>query len=333
MVIDIHWHHTSPELIAEAKRNGPKYTVEVREEAGGAERLVFDNGVTTRPFFPEMTDLDVRLRDMDQAGVDVQVFSTWMDLVGYWLAPAEGRAWARLQNDTLAGAAKRNPDRFRPMATLPLQDVTASLEELDHCVNRLGMKAVEIGTSINGRNLDEEDFRPFWGKVHEYDVFVFLHPPMRSMAFERLDRYYLHNLLGNPTETTVAASRLILGGVMDAYPRLKCCLAHAGGFLPYQVGRLDRGHAAIPDAQTVAQPPSAYLRRFYYDTLAFDDHVLGHLIKMVGADRVVFGTDYPFPMTDPQTMNRLGRIGLSETEREGILGGTALKALDASGTI
>lgn len=326
MVIDIHCHHTSPELIAEARRNGPRYGVKV-EQSGAAERLLFDAGVVTRPFFPEMTDLDVRLKDMDQSGVDVQVFSTWMDLVGYWLEPMQGRAWARLQNDTLAEAAKRNAERFRPMATLPLQDVAASLEELDYCVSRLGMKAVEIGTSINGRNLDEEAFRPFWEKVHEYDVFVFLHPPMRSMAFERLDRYYLHNLLGNPTETTVAASRLILGGVMDTFPRLKCCLAHAGGFLPYQIGRLDRGHAAIPEAKTIPSPPSAYLRRFYYDTLAFDDRVLGYLVQMVGADRVVFGTDYPFGMTDPEIMGRLQRIGLTEREREEILGGTALKAL------
>lgn len=330
MIVDIHAHYVARELIAEAKRNGARYRVQVRSGPDGSERLAFDDGPLIRPFFPELCDLEVRLRDMDRRGVDVQAISTWMDIVGYWLPPDAGRRWMRLQNETIAQAARQHPERLWPMGTLPLQDVPAALEELDYCVRELGMRALEIGTSIGGHNLDEPRFRPFWARVHELEVLVFLHPPLLPMAPERLDGYFLTNLMGNPMETTVAASRLIFGGVLDAFPRLKCCLAHAGGFLPYQIGRLDRGYDTRPECRGMAAPPSAYLQRFYYDTIAFDDRALAYLLQVVSSERVLFGSDYPFPMSDPRALTRVQEVrGLDEAQRRSVLGGTACTVMNA----
>ncbi len=327
MVIDIHAHHVSRDLIAEARRNGTAYGLRVLTQAGGGERLQFEDGPRTRPFFPQLCDLDVRFRDMDTAGVDVQVISTWMDLVGYWLPPEQGRRWARLQNETLAEAAGAHPDRLWAMGTLPLQDVPAALQELDYCAGALRMKALEIGCSVNGHNLDDEQFRPVLAAAQEAGLLLFLHPPMVPMALERLDRFYLHNICGNPMETTVAASRLIFGGILDTYPEMKCCLSHAGGFLPYQIGRLERGHRMLAECQGMAHAPSAYLGRFYYDTIAFHERALAFLLAMVGSDRVLFGSDYPFPMGDPDGLARVRAAPLDSAALGRILSKNALEAL------
>lgn len=328
VIVDIHSHYVSRELIAEARRDGASYGVEVLTDADGAERLRFANGLLIRPFFPQLCNLDVRLAEMDRLGVDVHVISTWMDVVGYWLPDEQGRRWARLQNETIARACQQHPRRLWPMGTLPMQNLAAALEELDYCRSQLGMRAVQIGTSINGRNLDEDQFRPFWAAVQEADVFVFLHPPIFPMGVERMDRYFLNNITGNPIETTVCASRLIFGGVLDAYPRLKCCLAHAGGFLPYQIGRLDRGYQARPECRGIAAPPSRYLDRFYYDSIAFDDRVLAFLLQMVPAERVLYGSDFPFPIGDPDSLARAQRApGLTQPQRQGVIGANAARAL------
>jgi aminocarboxymuconate-semialdehyde decarboxylase len=333
MIVDLHAHFVSSELIADARRHGDRYGVEVLVDADGSERLRFLGGPTIRPFFAELCDLDIRLAMMDGAGVGVEVISTWMDIVGYWLPIELGRRWMRLQNETIAEACLAHPDRLWPMGTLPMQDVDAALEELEFCVTALGMRSFEIGTSVNDQNLDEAQFRRFWAAVEEVGALVFLHPPLAPMAAERMDRYFLANINGNPIETTVAASRLIFGGVLEAHPRLRCCLAHAGGFLPYQIGRLDRGYESKPECRTIPAPPSAYLGRFYFDTIGFNDAGLAFLLQMVGPERMCFGSDIPFPMGDPHAAERVRRLpGLGDMEQAAVLGDNALTALGISRT-
>lgn len=324
-VIDIHAHYVSPELIGEAARNGAHYGVKLQDDAEGKQRLVIADTAPLRPVFAELSDLSLRLPMLQAQGIDRQVISTWTDLAGDELGRKEAARWSRLQNESLAEAARTMPERFEAMGTLPMQYPDLAIAELEHIVRNLGMRSVEIGTNINGRDLDHEDFRRLWTRLADLDVFALLHPPRVPVGMARVGDYFLYNLIAYPTDTTIAAARLLFGGILRNYPSLKCCLAHGGGFLPYQIGRLDRGFAAHPACKIrISQPPSDYLRSFYYDTLTHHTQALSYLISMVGCDRILFGSDYPFEMVDKAGPARLQQVsGLTAAEREAILGGNA----------
>jgi aminocarboxymuconate-semialdehyde decarboxylase len=328
-VIDIHAHYVSRDLIRESARNGARYGVALERDAEGRERLRFDGGALLRPFFDDLCDLERRVPHLDASGVTMQVVSTWTDLAGDALPPAEGARWARLQNETLAAGAKRVGGRFAAMGTLPLQSVAHSLEELDYAVKHLGIGSVEIGTHINGRELDHEHFRPVWKRIAELGVFVLLHPPFAPVGLDRVGDYFLNNLISYPVDTTIAASRLIFSGVMRDFPDLKICLAHGGGFLPYQIGRLDRGYAAHPACSRVLdRAPSEFLQSFYFDTLTQDTRALAFLVEMVGPERLLYGSDQPFEMLDPMGPARIDALdGLGAGDRAAILATNASRAL------
>jgi aminocarboxymuconate-semialdehyde decarboxylase len=184
------------------------------------------------------------------------------------------------------------------------------------------MRSVEIGTSINGRDLDHPDFRPLWQRLHARNIFVFLHPPLRPVGLDRTGDYFLNNLISYPTDTTIAAARLIFSGILDDLPGLKICLAHSGGFMPFEIGRFDLGFAMHPAcSKTLKHPPSDLLTTFVYDSLTHNSKVLSFLIDMVGADSVVYGTDYPFEMLEAMGPARIETLpGLSRAARDDILG-------------
>ena len=213
------------------------------------------------------------------------------------------------------------------LATVPLQDVPEAAAELERAVG-LGLKGVSIGSNVNGKDLDHPDFLPFFTKAEALRAVVFIHP-LDVIGVERIRSYYLHNGLGNPFDTAVAAARLAMGGVLDRFPRLQVCLAHGGGALPYLVGRLDRIHKVRPEGREKARrKPSAYLRRFHYDTVVHSDLVLRYLVDLVGNDRVVVGSDYRFDMgcLDPRRTLVAVRE-LSRKDRSVILGGKAARKL------
>lgn len=329
MTIDIHAHYVSPHLIDEARRNGARYGVRVETTDEGLDELLFrHNGERLRPFFPELCDLPMRASYLDRHRIDVQVISTWTDMSGDDLPPPQAAAWARLQNETLAADARDGGGRFAAMGVLPMQDVAAARRELDHIVRDLGLQSIEMCTSINGRELDHPDFRPLWQQIADLGVLVLLHPPFKPAALERTGDYFLNNILSYPMDTTIAAARLIFSGILRDLPGLKCCLAHGGGFLPYQIGRLERGHAAHPACRkSLAESPRGYLNAFYYDTLTHDDDTLSFLHGMVGGKRLLFGTDHPFEMLDEAGPSRIHRLGLPESEEANVLGGNALALL------
>jgi aminocarboxymuconate-semialdehyde decarboxylase len=330
-IIDIHAHHVPPTLIAEARRNGDSYRVRIENDDAGNERLAFTDGPTLRPFFEALCDLEGRLPRMDDNGIDVQVVSTWTDIAGYHLPKREGARWARLQNDTMADAARHLPDRFQAMGTLPMQDVPQALQEMRYAVFQLGFRSFEVCTNVNGRDLDDDEYRPFWALAAEMDVLVFLHPPVQQVGVERLGQYFLNNLLGNPMETTIAATRLIFSGLLQEFPRLKCLLAHGGGFLPFQIGRLDHGYTAVPANRVhLRQPPSRFLPSFFYDTILFNDQALAYLLNVVPVERVVLGSDYPFEMCDDDLPARLKRINLDRDGLAAVLGRTAEQLLGSA---
>ncbi len=329
-IVDIHAHHVATDLVEEAARFGDRYGVSIETDAQAPMgRLVFDDGTVIRPFFPELCDLSVRIPIMDDLAVDVQVVSTWTDIAGYALPDDKGIAWARLQNQTLVESIAEHPGRFEAMATLPLQNVEASVAEMHRVVDELGVRAFEIGTSVNGVHIGDDLFRPVWSAAAELDVFVLLHPPLDPTGTDQLKDYFLKNLLGNPTDTTMAASKLIVSGTLAELPNLKICLSHGGGFLPYQVGRLDKGHSVHPATRERLgdDRPSSYLDRFFYDTIIYDPVALGFLASKVSPGRLMLGSDYPFEMFDIDGLYRIREAGWSEAETQGVLGANASRAL------
>jgi aminocarboxymuconate-semialdehyde decarboxylase len=209
---------------------------------------------------------------------------------------------------------------------IPLQDVALAINELERLI-KSGLKGVEIGTHVNGVYPGDARFRPFWEACESLDAFVFIHPVEGGGRAELRD-YYMWNVIGNPMETTVAAGHLILSGVMDAYPRLKILLAHGGGALPYLHGRLDRGFKQRPEInKVISRPPTDYLKQFYFDTITHDTNILKSLVDLVGADRVLLGSDYPFDMGHEIPVDLVRAANLGPENEKKILEENAVQLL------
>lgn len=273
----------------------------------------------------KLNGVDERLADMDRLGVDVQAISPSPGQYYYWAPPEVGREAARLVNDGVAEAAAKHPDRLVGMGTVPLQDVDMAVSELRRCVNELGLRGVEIGSNVAGRELAEDAFRPFFAAAEELGVLVFLHP-LGFTHGARLAEHYLDNIIGNPLESSIALSHLIFGGVLEAHSGLKLCVAHGGGYLPAYWGRMDHAFRAREDCrQHISREPSSYLRQVWLDTLVFDRAQLDSLVATYGIDRLCMGTDYPFDMAEPDPL--AFHDHLSESAKARILGLNAAELL------
>jgi aminocarboxymuconate-semialdehyde decarboxylase len=282
------------------------------------------------PVRPDLADVDARLKAMDEAGVDVQLLSPWVDLTHYELDAAQGERHARRFNEALAATIGEHPDRFTGLGTVPLQAPERAAEELRHAVGDLGMAGAEIATTVAGRELDDRDLDPFWAAAAELRCLVLLHP-LHSLAGRGVQRYFLGNLVGNPAESTVAIAHLVLGGVLERFGDLRICVVHGGGFLPYQAGRLDRGYRAKSEltAGNITAPPSEALRRLYYDTVLHAPQQLEWLLDFAGPEHVVLGTDYPFEMGDPDPLGTIAAVpGLDDRQRHLIAEGNVHRLLE-----
>jgi aminocarboxymuconate-semialdehyde decarboxylase len=221
-----------------------------------------------------------------------------------------------------------NPDRFVALgATVPLQDVDLAITEMDRVVDDLGLKGLQIGGTIDGRNLDEPGFRPFWAAVEAKGIPVILHPSGYPEG-QRFGRYFLTNCIGNPLETMVAATRMIFSGLFEEHPGIKLVLLHGGGYLPFYSSRADHTWEVRPETRVAIpdHPPSHYMKQLFYDTMVFQPLYLRHLIEIVGVDRVMLGTDYPFDMSETDPLGLIGATeGVSDEDREAITGGNAAR--------
>ena len=274
---------------------------------------------------PRLNGVDQRIDDMDRLGVDVQAISPSPGQYYYFAPPELGRDAARLVNDGMAAAVARHPDRLVGMGTVPLQNVEMAIAEMRRCVTELDLRGIEISSNVNGHELAEDAFRPFWAAAEALGVLVFIHP-LGFTHGQRLTEHYLNNIIGNPIESTIALSHLIFGGVLGAYPGLKLCVAHGGGYLPGYWGRMDHAYRAREDCrQHIDREPSTYLRQVWLDTLVFDQDELDWLIATHGAERLCLGTDYPFDMAEPDPVGFHSRL-TGET-RARILGGNAADLL------
>lgn len=263
-----------------------------------------------------------RIKDMDAQGVDVQVISLHTPFFGYHLDPVKGRALAREVNDEIAATVRQHPRRLAGLGTLPVQDVTAAIDELERAVTGLGLKGVELDTVVNGENWDEPKFLPLFKAAEAMGAVLFFHPqPQHNFMLQRAGRHNLANTLGVIVEDAIVVAVLILGGVLEACPELKICVAHGGGPACYAMGRIDRGwHGTPAERRTIPRPPSSYQRRLFYDTVVGSEPALRLLLDTVGADRVVLGSDWPFVPWHPSPVGWVrGLKTLSDQEKEQIL--------------
>jgi aminocarboxymuconate-semialdehyde decarboxylase len=269
-----------------------------------------------------------RLRQMDEQGIDVEALSinpTW-----YAADQDVARKLIKLQNGKLSEFCRTHSDRFVGFATVALQHPELAVEQLEEAVKQLGLRGVSVGASVNGEELASPRFHPFWTKVEELDVPVFLHPQGVPELRSRLQgNGVLTNVIGNPLDTTIALSRLIFEGTLDRFPRLKLCSAHGGGYLPSYADRSDHGCLTFPEQcnKTLKKRPTEYLRQLYFDSLVFSGEALRHLVTQVGVSQIVMGTDYPFPWTSTAVDHILSTPGLSDADRIAILGGNAARLL------
>jgi aminocarboxymuconate-semialdehyde decarboxylase len=319
--IDIH-AHLMPQCLWQTVTAGKDW-YGMRYEAGEGAGVLVSQGrrnVVPSPklrFTPEE-----RIKDMDAQGTDVQVISIHTPLFGYHLEPALGRQLARDVNDEIAAMTRQWPQRFAGLATLPVQDVSAAIEELERAVRVLGLKGAELDTVMHGHNWDEPQFLPLFKAAEAMGAVLFFHPqPQDNLAVPRLNRYGIPNSIGVIVEDTLIVATLIFGGILDACPDLKACIAHGGGPACFGMGRLDRGWQVRSEArQHILKPPSMYQRRLYYDCLTDSEAGLRFLLDHVGADRVVLGSDWPFVRWEPSPVGWVqGLQSLTREEKDKIL--------------
>ncbi len=295
--IDVHTHYFPQAFLDLIEKHGPAHGFEYKMVEGKGPQ--FKHGhMMTGPVGPKFVDLDARLAAMDEQGVQVHAMSLSQPMV-YWGEGPLAQRLTETYNDALAQAHERHPKRLIGLATLPMHETALAVKEIERAAKLPGVRGFYIATQVRGKDLSDAAFLPVYERIEASGLPLFLHP-VEVIGFQRLGSYYLTNLLGNPFESAIAAAHLIFGGVLDRFPKLVVCLPHSGGAFPWLVGRLNRGWEKRADLKHIKHAPVEYLRRFYYDTVGYSDHVLEYLVKVIGADRVLMGSDYCFPIAYEQ---------------------------------
>src|SRR5579859_4497318 len=319
--IDAHGHIIVEEITT-SHGNEPWRTQIDRTPDGTFSSLV--SGKRNGPHVYECTDVPQMLRDLDHLRIDTMMISPPPYLFLYQLDPAETLKAARIQNDAMAAVQGRHPDRFAPLATLPMNDVDAAIAEMRRATRELGLHGVEIGSNVQGVYLGDPRFSPFWRAVADDDVFVFIHPDYyQTTSSPALNQYYLVNFVGNPAETGLAAAHMVFSGLFQDFPDLKILLAHAGGVTPWIMGRWEHGYGKRAEAKRdLKHHPIEDVKKFYFDTIAHSPAALKFLNEQVGADHVILGSDYYFDMGPDDPVGDVEKLeGVSEADKAKILNG------------
>ena len=305
-------------------------TVDIHAHCAVPEAMALMNR-TVQP--PTLVMADERIRQMDEQGIDVEALS----INPYWYGAERDvvERLIRIQNESLTEICARQPDRFVAFASVALQFPDLAARQLEEAVKKMGLRGAAIGGSVEGAELSDPKFHPFWAKAEELGVLIFIHPQGTAELKGRLrGNGGLENTIGNPLETTLALSHLIFEGTLDRFPRLKICAAHGGGYLPSYAPRSDHVCITFPErcaAVPLKKRPTEYLRQLYFDALVFTPEALRHLAAQVGASQLMLGTDYPFPWEKRAVDHILGTPELTDAERVGILGQTAARLLGING--
>jgi aminocarboxymuconate-semialdehyde decarboxylase len=320
MIVDVHAHFVPPSLL-ETLRAERRLFPSVAVSGEDALRFAFAGEAPTRPVMPRLSDLAQRRQWLEAQGIGRQVVGGWLDMFGYELPPEEGADWCRFMNEhMLKGAAGFAP--LAPLATVPLQSGRLAARVLEAALDQ-GFHGAMIGTQPKGTGgaLDDADLDPFWELASARNATIFLHP-MFACGDDRLGAYDLVNAVGRVTDTTIAVARLLFAGHLARFPGVNLVVSHGGAALPYVLGRLQRNHAIHPGQY--ADPREGF-RRLYFDTVLFEARALRFLCDVAGADKVMLGSDHPFPIGDAEPLKVVAATDLAATERDAILGETATR--------
>lgn len=296
MKIDIHTHILPREIPCGRDLYGYGGFIELEHHGEGRASMMRD-GELFREVEANCWDPSVRVGECDAARVDVQVLSTVPVMFAYWAKPEDGWDWSRRLNDELVKSVAAQPGRFIGLGTLPMQSPDHAIRELERCVRQLGFPGVQIGTNVNGANLDSPSLLPIFEAAEALGAALFVHP-WEMCGRDRMKKYWTPWLVGMPAETSLAICSMIFGGVLERLPGLRVAFAHGGGAFPWTIGRIDHGFHARPDLCAVDNKvaPREYLKRIWYDSLVHDPLALRYLVDLVGSERVMLGSDYPFPL-------------------------------------
>ncbi|HEX7428664.1 MAG TPA: amidohydrolase family protein [Mycobacterium sp.] len=314
-IIDVHAHVT-PRCFSDVVLGGNDW-----------HGMTSDDGELHNPM--NLWSLDQRIEAMDADGIDVQLTSPTDVFYQYHQDPAVTATIASAVNDEVAEMVRARPTRIAGLATVPMQDTDLAVAELTRAIRDLGLRGVMIDDHVNGQTYDDPRFDALWEAAAALGALIFVHQYAPTSVEARIDKFFFFNSIGNLVDRTITFGALVYGGVMDRHPDLKVCLGHAGGYTVFALDRMDQGWRAFPSMRgATTGPPSTYARRFTYDAVTYEPRTLRYLVDVVGADRVVLGTDWPAPMRVLEPVQRLSRIGvLTPDEIESILRGTAAMLL------
>jgi aminocarboxymuconate-semialdehyde decarboxylase len=316
----MHNHLVAPQVVAFLEREGAHYNTRIVERDG--QRLFVIQDAARRPLHARISQVEARLSDMDAEGVDIQAVSCVPFVMYPEVSAALGATIARINNEALAAACAQHPERFVPLASVPLQDPPAAARELERAA-QLGLRGVEIPANVCEQGLDEPQFEIFWEAAEALRLVVCIHP-FEAAPRGMLGRYGLGNLVGNLYDTGLAAALLIYGGVLERHPALRIVLYHGGGAFPSLIGRLDMGYRVFPECQAaIPRPPSTYVNQFTFDTIAFRQDMLRYLVATYGADRLVVGSDYPLAAGLAHPVAEVKALGFDPQTENAVLGGNA----------
>ncbi|HEY0461008.1 MAG TPA: amidohydrolase family protein [Pyrinomonadaceae bacterium] len=325
--IDVHTHILPRDIPRWKEKFGYGGFITLDHHKPCAARMLKDDGKFFREIEDNCWSPERRIKECDASGVNVQVLSTVPVMFSYWTRAADGAEISAFLNDGIAEIVQKFPKRFIGLGTVPLQDTRLALKELERC-RKNGLVGVQIGSNVNQLNLGEPQFFEFFAACAELEMAVFVHP-WEMMGERDMQKYWLPWLVGMPAETSRAICSLIFSGVLEKLPALRICFAHGGGSFPYTLGRIEHGFEVRQDLCGVDNPrnPREYLGKFWLDSLVHDPLMLEYLVKLIGAERIALGTDYPFPLGELEPGKLIETSKFDEETKARMLHGAALEWL------
>ena len=315
MKIDIHTHIMPDKMPNWVQKFG--YGEFIHLEHRNCKACMMKGDKLFREVDDNCFDTIVRLKEMDETEVTIQVLSTIPALFNYWAKPKDGLETSRFFNDDIANKVVKNKNRFIGIGTVPLQDIDFAIAEMERCITQLKMPGLQIGSNINGENLSDKKYFPFYKRAEELGCALFIHP-WEMMGEEQMQKYWLPWLVGMPAETSRAICSMIFGGVLDTFPKLRVAFAHGGGSFPLTIGRIEHGYNVRPDLVAIdnATNPSDYIGKFWIDSLVHDKKALNFIIDVMGQDKICLGSDYPFPLGEHHPGKLIEEMGFVATIKE-----------------